>query len=96
MHVFPSNVFYCTANDLDVTHTAQNYSVMLYFFAFFIQGPEVIFTCPDLNFNLVRFRELKGYEHITIKNISNISAEWSLRESPECVQVMTKEYSLLM
>lgn len=55
------------------------------------EGPEVIFTCPDLNFNLVRFRELNGYEHITIKNISNISAEWSLRESPECAQLRDEE-----
>ena len=51
----------------------------------------MVFTCPDLNFNLVRYRELHGYQHISIQNVSSISAEWSIRESLECLQVPLKE-----
>ncbi|XP_078378630.1 deleted in lung and esophageal cancer protein 1-like isoform X2 [Oculina patagonica] len=50
------------------------------------KGPEVVFTSPDLNFNLVRYKELHGYKHITIQNISSISAEWSIQESSECLE----------
>ena len=48
---------------------------------------------PDLNFNLVRFQELHGYDHITIKNVSSIPAEWSLKECPECIEVLSKNIS---
>ena len=51
----------------------------------------MVFTCPDLNFNLVRYRELHGYQPISIQNVSSISAEWSIQESPECLEVLLKE-----
>lgn len=51
---------------------------------------------PDLNFNLVRFQELHGYDHITIKNVSSIPAEWSLKECPECIEVQTNQKSTLL
>lgn len=50
------------------------------------EGPEVVFTRPDLNFDLVRFREEHARNHITLKNISSIPAEWSLKECVECLE----------
>ena len=46
-----------------------------------------MFTRPDLNFDLVRFREEHARDHITLKNISSIPAEWSLKECEECLEV---------
>jgi len=67
----------------DLNHSSA--PVYVYVKASF-EGPKVVFTCPDLNFNLVRYRELHGYQHISIQNVSSISAEWSIQESPECLE----------
>ncbi|XP_073236262.1 deleted in lung and esophageal cancer protein 1-like isoform X3 [Porites lutea] len=68
----------------DLKHASA--PVYLYVKATF-EGPEVVFTSPDLNFKLIPFREHHGYEHITIKNISEIPAKWSLRECADCLEV---------
>lgn len=54
-----------------------------------------MFTCPDLNFNLVRFRERNGYDRITIMNVSSIPAEWSIKECPECLEVLFDEETVV-
>ena len=46
-----------------------------------------MFTCPDLNFHLVRFREKDACDHVFLENTSSIPAEWSLKECVECFEV---------
>ncbi|XP_015773213.1 PREDICTED: deleted in lung and esophageal cancer protein 1-like [Acropora digitifera] len=67
----------------DLKHSSA--PVYVYIKATFV-GPEVVFTCPDLNFHLVRFREKDACDHVFLKNTSSIPAEWSLKECVECFE----------
>ncbi|XP_074623643.1 deleted in lung and esophageal cancer protein 1-like isoform X1 [Acropora palmata] len=67
----------------DLRHSSA--PVYVYIKATFV-GPEVVFTCPDLNFHLVRFREKDACDHVFLENTSSIPAEWSLKECVECFE----------